>query len=253
MPDPRLHVDLHGRSVIVTGASAGIGVAIAETFGACGAEVVPLGRDEQRVRAVADRIEAAGGITAPLAVDLTTEDGPQRAVGHALHHFGKIDILVHNAGTFEFNKFEETTLDSLDAQWRSNVRAPFALMQAALPHLAPGSSVVFVGSNVTAVGFPQTAAYSATKGGIEALARSLAIELAPRRIRVNIVSPGMTRTAMTARLDDPVLEREALDATPTGTLGQPQDIANAVVFMSTELSRYVLGASLVVDGGFAAC
>jgi NAD(P)-dependent dehydrogenase (short-subunit alcohol dehydrogenase family) len=215
--------------------------------------VVSLGRDEQRVRAVADRIEAAGGVAAPLAVDLTAEDGPRRVVDHALRHFGKIDILVHNAGTFEFNAFEKTTLDSLDAQWRSNVRAPFALMQAALPHLAAGSSVVFVGSNVTAVGFPQTAAYSATKGGVEALARALAIELAPRRIRVNIVSPGLTRTAMTARLADPALEQEALDATPTGTIGEPQDIANAVVFMSTELSRYVLGASLVVDGGFAAC
>jgi NAD(P)-dependent dehydrogenase (short-subunit alcohol dehydrogenase family) len=140
-------------------------------------------------------------------------------------------------------------LDSLDSQWRSNARAPFALMQAALPHLAVGSSVVFIGSNVTAIGWPQTAAYSATKGGVEAMARALSIELAPRGVRVNIVSPGLTRTQMTKRLEDPVLEREALEATPTGTLGQPQDIANAVVFMACDLSRYALGASLVVDDG----
>jgi NAD(P)-dependent dehydrogenase (short-subunit alcohol dehydrogenase family) len=252
MPDPRLHADLRGRTVIVTGASAGIGVATAETFGACGAEVVLLGRDTERLGAVSARIEANGGSASPLAVDLTTDDGPERAVGHALGRFGKIDILVHNAGTFDFSPFEATTLDSLDSQWRSNVRAPFALMQAALPHLAVGSSVVFIGSNVTAIGWPQTAAYSATKGGVEAMARALSIELAPRGVRVNIVSPGLTRTQMTKRLEDPVLEREALEATPASRLGEPQDIANAVVFMACDLSRYVLGASLVVDGGVVA-
>lgn len=249
MPDPRLHTNLRGRTVMVTGASAGIGVAIAETFSACGAEVVLLGRDTGRLAAVAARIEAEGGVASPLAVDLTTDDGPGRAVSHALSHFGKIDIVVHNAGTFDFGPFGGTTLDSLDSQWRSNVRAPFAVMQAALPHLATGSSVVFVGSNVTTIGWPQTAAYSATKGGVEAMARALSIELAPRGVRVNIVSPGLTRTRMTKRLEDPVLEREALEATPAGRLGEPQDIANAVVFLSCDLSRYVLGASLVVDGG----
>jgi NAD(P)-dependent dehydrogenase (short-subunit alcohol dehydrogenase family) len=253
MPDPRIHVDLRGRTVLVTGASAGIGVATAETFAACGAEVVALGRDRQRIEAVAAGITAEGGTVSPLAVDLTSPDGPFRAVGHVLDKFGKLDILVHNAGTFAFQDFADTPLDSLDSQWLSNVRAPFALTQAALPQLKSGSAVVFVGSNVTAVGFPQTAAYSATKGGVEAMARALSIELAPRGIRVNIVSPGMTRTKMTARFEDPVLEREALDATPTGTLGEPQDIANAVVFMASDLSRYVLGASLVVDGGFVAC
>jgi NAD(P)-dependent dehydrogenase (short-subunit alcohol dehydrogenase family) len=253
MPDPRIHVDLRGRTVLVTGASAGIGVATAETFAACGAEVVAIGRDQQRIDAVAAGIAATGGTVSPLAIDLTTTDGPFRAVGHALDKFGKLDILVHNAGTFAFHDFADTSLDSLDSQWLTNVRAPFALMQAALPQLRPGAAVVFVGSNVTAVGFPQTAAYSATKGGVEAMARALSIELAPRGIRVNIVSPGMTRTRMTARLEDPVLEREALDATPTGTLGEPQDIANAVVFMASDLSRYVLGTTLVVDGGFVAC
>ncbi|MCE7004368.1 SDR family oxidoreductase [Kibdelosporangium philippinense] len=253
MSDPRLHVDLRGRTVVVTGASAGIGVATAETFGACGANVVLLGRDAQRLGDVASGIEANGGVASAFAVDLASDDGPRQAVEHTLDRFGKIDTLVHNAGTFVFGPFEETTVDDLDSQFRSNVRAPYVLTQLALPHLAAGSSVVFVGSNVTSIGWPQTAAYSATKGGLEAMARALSIELAPRGIRVNIVSPGMTRTQMTARLEDPVLEREALDATPVGTIGEPQDIANAVVFMASDLSRYVLGASLLVDGGYSAC
>ncbi|MFI5610139.1 SDR family NAD(P)-dependent oxidoreductase [Amycolatopsis sp. NPDC051903] len=253
MSDPRIHADLRGATVVLTGASAGIGVATAETFAECGAEVVLVGRDEERLRAVASRIEAHGGTAEAVAADLSSDEGAAAIVERTLARFGKIDVVVHNAGTFEFKPFEETTVDSLDAQWRSNVRGPFALMQAALPHLEPGASVVFVGSNVTAVGFPQTAAYSATKGGVEALARALSIELAPRGIRVNIVSPGMTRTQMTARLDDPVLDREARAATPTGTIGEPQDIANAVVFMASDLSRYALGTTLVVDGGFIAC
>ncbi|MGH3166706.1 MAG: SDR family NAD(P)-dependent oxidoreductase, partial [Trebonia sp.] len=231
----------------------GIGVATAETFAACGASVVAVGRDGTRLNAVAARITETGGTVSPVAIDLTAPDGPRLVVERVLETFGRLDVLVHNAGTFAFEDFADTPLSRLDSQWNSNVRAPFALTQAALPHLAPGSAAVFVGSNVTAVGFPQTAAYSATKGGAEALARALSIELAPRGIRINIVSPGMTRTRMTARFEDPVLERAALDATPAGTLGEPQDIANAVVFMASDLSRYVLGASLIVDGGFAAC
>lgn len=244
--------DLAGKVAIVTGASAGIGAAIAETLGACGAVVVCVGRDAERLQHTVGRVDAAGGTGHGTVVDLAAQDACLTMITQTLDRFGRIDILVHNAGVFEFGPFEQTPVSSLDEQWATNVRMPYELTQALLPHLGAGSSVIFVGSNVAQIGFPNSAAYSATKGAIESLSRCLAVELAPRGIRINTVSPGMTRTQMTARLDvDEEANSAAIAATPAGFIGDPQDIANAVVFMASESSRYVLGATLVVDGGFA--
>ncbi|MBO9521405.1 MAG: SDR family oxidoreductase [Nocardioidaceae bacterium] len=245
--------DLRGKVAIVTGASAGIGRAIATTLGTAGAKVVCVGRDESRLGETVRAIEAAGGEAEAALADLAlTDDACASLVGRVLERFGRVDVVVHNAGVFEFGPFEETPVASLEEQWATNVRMPYALTQALLPHLEAGSAVVFVGSNVSRIGFPNSAAYSATKGAVEAMARCLAVELAPRGIRVNIVAPGMTRTQMTSRLDeDETLNQAAIAATPAGFIGEPQDIANAVVFLASESSRYVLGATLVVDGGFA--
>jgi NAD(P)-dependent dehydrogenase (short-subunit alcohol dehydrogenase family) len=224
---------------------------IAETFGASGAKVVLVGRDIDRLNQAAEQVNSAGGTAHPAPFDLAAENAAEELVAASLEQYGRIDVLVHNAGVFDFLPFDHTPVESLDRQWATNVRMPFRLTQAALPHLGEGSAVVFVGSAVTQVGIPNTAAYTATKGAIESMARALAVELAPRGIRINTVSPGMARTQMTARLEDPELNRAAIAATPAGFIGDPQDIANAVVYFASDASRYSLGATLVVDGGSA--
>jgi NAD(P)-dependent dehydrogenase (short-subunit alcohol dehydrogenase family) len=252
MPTQLLPTDLAGKVVVVTGASAGIGRAIAETFGACGAKVVLVGRDLDRLAQAAEQVSAAGGTGHPAVLDLAAEDAAEDLVAASLARYGRIDVIVHNAGIFDFQPFEQTPAASLDRQWATNLRMPYKLTQAALPHLGKGSAVVFVGSNAAQIGIPNTAAYTATKGAVEAMARALAVELAPRGIRVNTVSPGMTRTQMTSRLDtDPELNRAALAATPAGFIGDPQDVANAVVYLASDASRYSVGATLLVDGGNA--
>ncbi|GAB2554287.1 SDR family NAD(P)-dependent oxidoreductase [Kribbella endophytica] len=252
MPTPLLPSDLAGKVVVVTGASAGIGRAIAETFGACGADVVLVGRDLDRLTQAADQVNAAGGTAHPAVLDLATEDAAEDLIAASLARYGRIDVIVHNAGIFDFQPFDQTPAASLDRQWATNLRTPYKLTQAALPHLGKGSAIVFVGSNAAQIGIPNTAAYSATKGAVEAMARALAVELAPRGIRVNTVSPGMTRTQMTSRLDtDPELNRAAVAATPAGFIGDPQDVANAVVYLASDASRYSVGATLLVDGGNA--
>ncbi|HZQ03063.1 MAG TPA: SDR family oxidoreductase [Gaiellaceae bacterium] len=240
-------MELEGKAAIVTGASSGIGAAVARALGEAGAAVLLVGRDGSRLA------ETARGLDRErtLAVDLTADGACERVVAEALAAFGAIDVLVHAAGIYLPESFAETTLDDLDRQWAVNVRAPFALTQAALPHL-DGGSVVFVSSisGHVGVGGP---AYCATKGAVELMAKALALELGPRRIRVNCVAPGQIRTPMNAPFRaDPEFERRVAEETPWGRWGEVEDIAPVVVFLASDAARFVHGASLVVDGGWTA-
>jgi NAD(P)-dependent dehydrogenase (short-subunit alcohol dehydrogenase family) len=243
--------DLTGRSAVVTGASSGIGVAIARGLADAGAAVALVGRDERRLGASADAIREQGGRCCSIAVDITDDAAPETIVDRTVEAFGSIDVLVNNAGVFHIRPYHETPVELLDEQYRTNLRAPYALTQAALPHMREGSSVVFVTSNAAQGHFTDMAAYAASKGGLESLARALAFELAPRGVRVNAVAPGLVHTPMTSRIDeDPSLGEELVRATPLGRLGQPEDIAAAVVFLASPASSYAVGAVLTVDGGW---
>jgi NAD(P)-dependent dehydrogenase (short-subunit alcohol dehydrogenase family) len=242
--------ELDGKVAIVTGASSGIGAAIAQAMSEAGARVLLTGRDEARLGDAARRCR---GETATVAADLADEDAPRRIVGEAIGAFGRIDALVHSAGIFWPKPLEEAPLEDFDEQWRVNVRAPYALTKAALPHLGPDSSVTFVSSIAGQVAFPNSAAYCATKGAVEQLTKALAVELSPRGIRVNAIAPGNIRTPMNEELlKDPDWERMYLEGTPYGRVGVVEDVAPLAVFLASDAARYIHGESILVDGGWAA-
>ncbi|MCX7056386.1 MAG: SDR family NAD(P)-dependent oxidoreductase, partial [Proteobacteria bacterium] len=242
---------LNGKVAIVTGASSGIGAAIASALALAGASVVAVGRDTARLDAIQRKIEALGNEAAIVNADLTSEEGINGVVESALNRFGQLDILVNSAGIFAPASFLDTSSVDLDKHWAVNVRAPFLLTQRALPHLRPGSSIIFITSTVARVGFANTAAYSASKAALDGMMRVMAIELAPRGIAVNGVAPGWTATPMNEAIrEDADVVAAAVSATPCGRLAVPDDIAPSVVFLASEASRFIQGVVLDVGGGY---
>ena len=249
-----LNLDLSGRIAVVTGASSGIGRAVAEAMAEAGANLVLIGRDEERLQETVEAVKDRGGEAEPVAVELTADDAASTIVEATMKRFGALNILVNCAGIFDPQPFETQPLESFDRQMAVNVRAPFALTQAALPHLRPDGAVVNISSIAGYAGFPQSAAYCATKGAVELMTRALATELGPEGVRVNCVAPGNIRTPMNAEqfAASPEYERSLEDKTPLGRIGETEDIAAAVVFLASPAAKFVNGASWLVDGGWAA-
>ena len=247
----RTTYDLKGRAAIVTGASSGIGVGIATELAAVGARVVAVGRNVARLEGLATTIRGAGGEIAVVEADISTQSGIEAIINGAVAAFGGIDSIVHSAGIFYPKSFDETTSEDFVDQFNINVMAPFNLTKAALPHLSKGGSVIFISSTAARVGFANTGAYSATKAAVDALTRVMAIELAPKGIRVNGVAPGWIATPMNEDLrEDKTVVDAAIAAIPAGRLGTPEDIAPAVVFLASDAAKYVLGVTLDVGGGY---
>lgn len=249
-----LNLDLQGRAAVVTGASSGIGRAVAEALAEAGANVVLVGRDEDRLREALEAVRARGVEAASVAVELTADAAPRTIVDAAVARFGRLDVLVNGAGIFEPRPFEAQPMASFDRQMAVNVRAPFALSQAALPHLRPGGCIVNISSIAGYSGFPQSAAYCASKGAIELMTKALAAELGPMGVRVNCVAPGNIRTAMNRHqfAASPDYERSLEAKTPLGRIGEVEDIAAAVVYLASPAAKFVNGASWLVDGGWNA-
>ena len=240
---------LDGRVAVVTGASSGIGAAIAEALSQAGARVVLTGRDEGRLREVAERL----GDHHVVAADLAADDAAGAIVAATLEAYGALNVLVHSAGIFWPRPFAEAPLSDFDEQFRVNVRAPYALTQAALPHLQPDGSVIFISSIAGRVGFPSSTAYCGTKGAVELMTKSLAMELAPIGVRVNAIAPGNIHTPMNERLfESEDYNRSMIERTPFGRVGVVEDIAPLAVFLASDAARYIHGESILVDGGWAA-
>jgi NAD(P)-dependent dehydrogenase (short-subunit alcohol dehydrogenase family) len=243
---------LDGTVTVVTGASSGIGAEIARAVGESGGDVLLVGRSAERLASALEAVTATGARAAVVAADLTGDDAPRVVVDAALAEFGRIDGLVNAAGIYRMASLADTTDEIFDEHWHANVRAPYRLTREVAPHLGDGGSVVFVSSMSGHVGSPNDSAYCASKGAIELIVKALGTELAPRGVRVNAVAPGNVHTPINAELITPALEAEILTTTPAGRIGEVGDIAPAVVYLLSGASRYVVGASLAIDGGFIA-
>lgn len=240
--------DFSGRRVLVTGAAQGIGRRIAEGFATAGASLLLLDRQEQAVAAMASELRNQGREARALAVDLADP----AASAAALAGLDGLDVLVHNAAYFPLTDFAAITPQLLQRTLAVNLGALFWLTQAALPLFAArGGGCVLATSSVTGprVAYPGLSHYAASKAGVNGFIRNAALELAPRNIRVNGVEPGMIHTPAMANLGDAALEARIAAGIPLGRLGQPADIANAMLFLASDAAAYITGQTLVVDGG----
>lgn len=241
------------KTVVITGASSGIGASIAVAMAAAGARTVLVGRNRGRLERSRAEVEQVGDSPLVVQGDVTDDRTPQRIVEETLAAAGSIDVLVHAAGVFEPIPFLESSLESFDRQWAVNVRAPYALTKAAVPHMKRDGSILFISSIAGHVGFPNSGAYCATKGAVELMARALSMELAPLGIRVNALAPGNVRTPMNEHLlASPEYEAAMVERTPYGRVGVVDDISPVAVFLASDAARYIHGASLLVDGGWVA-
>lgn len=246
---------LDGRVALVTGGGRGIGAAIAQVLARAGAQVLIANRTAEAGAAVAAGIRAEGGQAQALGCDISQQSQAQLAVSETLRHFGALDILVHNAAINPWARLGELTEADLQQTLALNLKACFWLTQAALQPLrraglAAGGRVLIT-SSVTGprVVMPGSAAYAASKAGVNGFIRSAALELAGEGITVNGVEPGYIAKQGGSLLSDPLKAARIASHIPAGALGRPEDIAYAMCFLASPAARYITGQTLVVDGG----
>lgn len=245
---------LQGKVAVVTGASKGIGAGIAKAFAAQGASVVVnYASSKAGADAVVAQITEAGGQAVAVQASLAKEAEVKRLFEQAREAFGRLDILVNNAGVYQFGALEEVTEAEFRRQFDTNVLGPIlATREAVKLFPAEGGSVINVSSIASEKGLPGATIYGATKGALDQVTRTHAIELAPRRIRVNTIAPGGVETEGThsAGIIGSDMEAQLIAGTPLGRLGQPDDIADVAVFLASDASRWVTGDRIRVAGGF---
>ncbi|ADB34266.1 short-chain dehydrogenase/reductase SDR [Kribbella flavida DSM 17836] len=241
----------NGRTALVTGASRGIGRAVAERLAADGARVVVhFHGGETGARETVDRIEQAGGTASAVRADLASSTGADEliaAVRQALDG-RSLDVLVNNAAASPAGPMAGDTPEQFDRLFAVNVRAPYFIVQQALPLLADGGRIVNISSVATRMANPTQTSFAMTKGALEVMTRTLAQELGPRRITVNAVAPGATRTDANAELFTG-LEPSIAELTALGRLGSAEDIADVVAFLASENARWLTGQLLDASGG----
>ncbi|KAG8813807.1 hypothetical protein FRC17_001413 [Serendipita sp. 399] len=239
---------LQGKVAIVTGSSRGIGAAIAVSLAQEGANVVVnyvSPSSKARAEEVAKTIERFGSKALVVQADVANLDDLDNLVKQTVDAFGKIDILVNNSGVIELAAIGEITPESYCSMFNINVRAIIFLSQAAVPHMGKGGRIINVSSTLARMGYPTSIVYSASKGAVESLTRVMGIELRDKEIRVNSVAPGPTTTDMFYQNSEE--QREAIKA--HFPVGEPSDIADAVVFLASPASRWVTGTTLSVNNG----
>jgi 3-oxoacyl-[acyl-carrier protein] reductase len=244
---------LTGKVAVVTGASKGIGAAIATALGAAGASVaVNYASDQTGAERTVAEISKAGGKAVAIQASVTKSADIERLFAETRKAFGRLDILVNNAGVYSFAPIDAVTEEEINRIFSTNVTGLLLTTKAAVALFPPeGGSVVNIGSVVSESTPPQSSVYSATKGAVDVITRVLAKELGPRNIRVNAVNPGITITegTHTAGIADSDFEKSLVAQTPLGRSGRPDDIADVVAFIASDDARWITGSLLQAGGG----
>jgi 3-oxoacyl-[acyl-carrier protein] reductase len=243
---------LKGKVAVVTGASRGIGAAIALHVAAEGAAVVVnYASSKEGAERVVAEITGKGGRAVAVQADVSRQADIGRLFTAAQQAFGHVDVLVNNAGIYEFAPLEEVTPEHFHRQFDLNVLGLLLTTQEAVKHLGPGGSIINISSVAATAALPGMSVYSATKAAVDAVTRSLAQELGPRQIRVNSINPGMVETegVHASGIAAREFRRQVEAQTPLGRIGQPQDIAPAAVFLASADSAWITGETLYVAGG----
>jgi NAD(P)-dependent dehydrogenase (short-subunit alcohol dehydrogenase family) len=250
---------LAGKSAVITGGGTGIGQAIALAFAREGAQVAVAGRRKEKLDETLHLLQQAGCSALALECDVTKAADTQRVVKSAEDAFGKVNVLVNNAGALSVSTVENITEEDWDRVMATNVKGPFLMSRAALPAMrrAGGGSIINVGSVLGIVAIRDRAAYCASKGGVSMLTKAMALDHAQDNIRVNCVCPSIVESDMTRNL---FAETEAgqqaresrLASIPLGRFGKPADIAGLTVFLASEESSWMTGTVIPVDGGVTA-
>jgi 3-oxoacyl-[acyl-carrier protein] reductase len=244
---------LAGQVAVVTGASKGIGASIAQHLAAAGAAVVV---NYSSSKAGADKVVAAitktGGKAVAIQADVSQPADVARLFAEARKSFDRLDILVNNAGIYEFAPLEDISPEHFHKQFDLNVLGLLLATQEAVKHFGPaGGSIINISSVAATAGLPGSAVYGGTKAAVDAATRALAKELGPRKIRVNSVNPGMVETegVRSAGIAESEFRKQVEAATPLGRIGQPHDIAPAVVFLASPDAGWITGETLYISGG----
>jgi 3-oxoacyl-[acyl-carrier protein] reductase len=245
---------LAGKVAVVTGASKGIGASIAKHLAAEGASVVVnYASSKTGADKVVSEITSAGGKAIAVQADVAKKADIDRLFAETKKAFGKLDVLVNNAGIYEFSPLEQITEEHFHKQFNLNVLGLILTTQEALKHFSPESgSIINLSSVVSTWTPPNGSVYSATKAAVDAVTGSLAKELGTRKIRVNAVRPGMIETEGThsAGITESDMRKQYEAQAPLGRIGQPQDIATAVTFLASPDSSWITGETLLVSGGY---
>jgi len=249
---------LEGKVALITGAGMGIGREAARRFAAEGARVVVADIDERAAKETVAAIAAAGGEALATVGDVALEADVARMIAAGVARFGALHVLYNNAGVLWKDR-DRSVLETDEASWDRvmaiNLKAVFWVTKHGIPHLrrAGGGSIILMGSVSALVGFTRAQdAYTAAKGGLISLAKSLAIQFAKDRIRCNVIHPGVVDTPLQAPYLTDALRREFETGIPLGRVAEPREIANVALFLASDESSYMTGAELVVDGGFTA-
>jgi NAD(P)-dependent dehydrogenase (short-subunit alcohol dehydrogenase family) len=250
---------LAGQTALITGGGTGIGSAIALAFSREGAAVAVASRRMEKLKEVAREIEKQGGQALTVTCDVTQSKDTERAVRETVARFGRLDVLVNNAGAVHISTVESIPEQEWDRIMLVNLKGPFLMSRAALPELrkAGGGSIINIGSILGLVGMKGRAAYTASKGGVTQLTRAMAMDHAHEKIRVNCICPALVETELIRDLfgsgsEGEAVRRSRIAQIPLGRIGRPEDVADMAVFLASKESSWMTGVAIPLDGGLTA-